>query len=136
MFKYSTMIYLNKFRKPHGTLVLFQQIQTVAMFEMYQCKLFGLLYLINCIHSFYYTVYCFFISYLKYGSYPVINPDGAEYPSHFRIHQSPIYDTNFVSDGSHHIITVTSPTPGDWYAVAFLPITRARITQKVSLTSN
>ncbi|XP_034251935.1 transmembrane protein 8B [Thrips palmi] len=68
--------------------------------------------------------------YLKYGSYPVINPDGAEYPSHFRIHQSPIYDTIFISDGSHHTITVTSPTPGDWYAVAFLPITRARITQK------
>lgn len=68
--------------------------------------------------------------YLKYGSYPVINPDGSEFPSHFRIHQSPIYESHFVSDGSRHLVNVTSPTPGDWYAVAFLPISRARITQK------
>lgn len=76
-----------------------------------------------------------FSRYLKYGSYPVINPDGAEFPSHFRIHQSPIYESHFVSDGSHHVVNVTSPTPGDWYAVAFLPIGRGRITQKVGLTA-
>lgn len=62
----------------------------------------------------------------------MINPDGSEFPSHFRIHQSPVYESHFVSDGKRHAVNVTSPTPGDWYAVAFLPINRARITQKVN----
>jgi len=76
---------------------------------------------------------CFhYFRYLKYGSYPVINPDGAIFPENYLLEQSPIYEVHFVSNGSQVTLNVTSPAPGDWYAVAFLNTNSGKIIQKVS----
>ncbi|XP_069682298.1 transmembrane protein 8B isoform X2 [Periplaneta americana] len=62
--------------------------------------------------------------YLKYGSLPVINPDGAKFPDNFSIaNRVPIYSAEFQSDGVPMILNVSSPVPGDWFAVAFLSYT-------------
>ncbi|KDR20728.1 hypothetical protein L798_04684, partial [Zootermopsis nevadensis] len=59
--------------------------------------------------------------FLKYGSLPVINPDGAKFPNNFSIsNRVPMYNAEFQSDEVPVILNVTSPIPGDWFAVAFL----------------
>jgi len=62
--------------------------------------------------------------FLKYGSYPVINPDGAKFPDNFSIsNRVPMYNAEFHSNNVPVILNVTSPQPGDWFAVAFLSYT-------------
>ncbi|PSN52826.1 hypothetical protein C0J52_09684 [Blattella germanica] len=62
--------------------------------------------------------------YLKYGSLPVINPDGAKFPDNFSVSfRVPVYKTEFQSDEVPLILNVSSPFPGDWFAVAFLSYT-------------
>jgi hypothetical protein len=62
--------------------------------------------------------------FLKYGSLPVINPDGSKFPDNFSIsNRVPVYHAEFNSDELPAIINVTSPIPGDWFAVAFLSYT-------------
>lgn len=62
--------------------------------------------------------------FLKYGSLPVINPDGAKFPDNFSIsNRVPVYNAEFQSDEVPVIVNVTSPVPGDWFAVAFLSYT-------------
>jgi hypothetical protein len=62
--------------------------------------------------------------FLKYGSLPVINPDGAKFPDNFSIsNRVPIYNAEFQSNNVPVILNVTSPDPGAWFAVAFLSYT-------------
>lgn len=62
--------------------------------------------------------------FLKYGSLPVINPDGAKFPDNFSIsNRVPMYNAEFQSNNVPVILNVTSPVPGDWFAVAFLSYT-------------
>jgi hypothetical protein len=62
--------------------------------------------------------------FLKYGSLPVINPDGAKFPDNFSIsNRVPMYNAEFQSNEVPVILNVTSPFPGDWFAVAFLSYT-------------
>jgi hypothetical protein len=59
--------------------------------------------------------------FLKYGSPPVINPDGAKFPDNFSIsNRVPMHNAEFQSNNVPVILNVTSPDPGDWFAVAFL----------------
>jgi hypothetical protein len=62
--------------------------------------------------------------FLKYGSLPVINPDGSKFPDNFSIsNRVPVYHAEFHSDEVPVIIKVASPVPGDWFAIAFLSYT-------------
>jgi hypothetical protein len=62
--------------------------------------------------------------FLKYGSLPVINPDGAKFPDNFSIsNRVPMYNAEFQSNDVPVVLNVTSPVPGDWFAVAFLSYT-------------
>lgn len=62
--------------------------------------------------------------FLKYGSLPVINPDGAKFPDNFSIsNRVSMYNAEFQSNNTPVILNVTSPDPGDWFAVAFLSYT-------------
>lgn len=62
--------------------------------------------------------------YLKYGSLPVINPDGAKFPDNFSVsYRVPVYRVEFQSDEVPTLLNVSSPFPGDWFAAAFLSYT-------------
>lgn len=62
--------------------------------------------------------------FLKYGSFPVVNPEGAKFPDNFSIsNRVPMYNAEFHSNNVPTILNVTSPQPGDWFAVAFLSYT-------------
>ncbi|KAJ9589292.1 hypothetical protein L9F63_017501 [Diploptera punctata] len=62
--------------------------------------------------------------YLKYGSLPVINPDGAKFPDNFSVsYRVPVYRAEFQSDEVPILLNVSSPFPGDWFAAAFLSYT-------------
>jgi hypothetical protein len=62
--------------------------------------------------------------FLKYGSLPVINPDGAKFPDNYSISSRvPMYNAEFQSNNVPVILNVTSPLPGDWFAVTFLSYT-------------
>ena len=62
--------------------------------------------------------------YLKYGSLPVINPDGAKFPDNFSVsYRVPVYRAEFQSNEVPLMLNISSPFPGDWFAVAFLSYT-------------
>ncbi|KAJ8925288.1 hypothetical protein NQ315_009117 [Exocentrus adspersus] len=59
--------------------------------------------------------------FLKYGSPPVINPDGSPFPKIFKnITRSKLYASNFQTDKKEVYINITSPEPGSYYAATFL----------------
>lgn len=75
----------------------------------------------------------FVCSYLKQGSYPVINPDGAKFPQDFRTETESfkVKGLSMLSDGLGYQLLVGHPAPGDWFAIAFLDVENNRIEQKV-----
>lgn len=78
--------------------------------------------------------FCSFVrSYLKQGSYPVINPDGAKFPQDFRTETEAfkVKGLSMLSDGLGYQLLVSHPAPGDWFAIAFLDVENNRIEQKV-----
>nr|CAD7428789.1 unnamed protein product [Timema monikensis] len=61
--------------------------------------------------------------YLKYGSYPVINPDNSSFPENYYNVRVPIYNVTFRSDSVEKTVNIVNPMPGDWFAVTFLSYT-------------
>lgn len=59
---------------------------------------------------------------LKHGSYPAVNPDGYDFPSHFikegkREH---VHTIELLSDGRNTTYSIENPKPGNWYALAYI----------------
>lgn len=71
-------------------------------------------------------------SFLQAQSYPVVNPDGAEFPSGMWINRSHVYEVHLRSDLKPALLSVPFPVAGDWFMVAFINDTSNRITQAVS----
>nr|CAD7572428.1 unnamed protein product [Timema californicum] len=61
--------------------------------------------------------------YLKYGSYPVVNPDNSSFPENYYNVRVPIYNVTFRSDSVEKTVNIVNPMPGDWFAVTFLSYT-------------
>lgn len=58
---------------------------------------------------------------MKPGSYPVINPDGIPFPKTFlNISRPAMQELVLQTDVTSNYINLTSPTPGDWFALAFI----------------
>lgn len=65
--------------------------------------------------------------YMKPGSYPVINPDGVSLPKTFlNISRPNILEKIILTDEKTNYINISSPKPGDWFAVAFISWTDPR----------
>ncbi|XP_023014078.2 post-GPI attachment to proteins factor 6 [Leptinotarsa decemlineata] len=59
--------------------------------------------------------------YMKYGSPPAINPEGAPFPKNFKnITRSEIYNLEMLSDKQESYINISSPEPGPYYITTFL----------------
>ncbi|KAG5893246.1 hypothetical protein JTB14_013407 [Gonioctena quinquepunctata] len=59
--------------------------------------------------------------YMKYGSPPAINPDGAAFPKTFKnITRCEIYQLDMLTDKQDQYINITSPDPGPYFATTFL----------------
>lgn len=72
--------------------------------------------------------------YVKEGSPPVINPDGATFPKRlFNSSRPDVYYLQVKSDKTPHYVNLTSPIAGTYFAVAFISWTdptNAAITQQ------
>ncbi|CAL4067786.1 unnamed protein product [Meganyctiphanes norvegica] len=66
---------------------------------------------------------------MQADSYPVINPDGAEFPEGLWINRTQMYETTLKSDLKPVLLTVEFPQAGDWYMLVFINDTSNRITQ-------
>ncbi|XP_071532485.1 post-GPI attachment to proteins factor 6-like isoform X2 [Panulirus ornatus] len=69
-------------------------------------------------------------AFLQAQSYPVVNPDGAEYPPGLWVNRSEVYEVHLRSDLIPSLLSVPFPLAGDWYMVAFINDTSNRITQR------
>ncbi|XP_060529271.1 post-GPI attachment to proteins factor 6 [Cylas formicarius] len=59
--------------------------------------------------------------YMKYGSPPVINPDGSPFPDDFKnITRPEIYNLEFFTNRKEHYINISAPDPGIYYVASFL----------------
>ncbi|XP_068218327.1 post-GPI attachment to proteins factor 6-like [Palaemon carinicauda] len=67
--------------------------------------------------------------FLQPHSYPVVNPDGSEYPSGFWVNRSEVYKLDLKSDLKPAFLSVPFPEAGDWFMIAFISETSNRITQ-------
>ncbi|XP_064087571.1 post-GPI attachment to proteins factor 6-like isoform X2 [Macrobrachium nipponense] len=67
--------------------------------------------------------------FLQPHSYPVVNPDGSEYPSAFWVDRSEVYKLDLKSDLKPAYLSVPFPEAGDWFMIAFISETSNRITQ-------
>ncbi|XP_045606812.2 post-GPI attachment to proteins factor 6 isoform X1 [Procambarus clarkii] len=67
--------------------------------------------------------------FLQAESYPVVNPDGAEYPPGLWVNRSQVYEVSLRSDLKPSYLSVQNPVAGDWFMVAFINETSNRITQ-------
>ncbi|XP_042217119.1 post-GPI attachment to proteins factor 6-like isoform X2 [Homarus americanus] len=67
--------------------------------------------------------------YLQAQSYPVVNPDGAEFPPGLWVNRSQVYEVHLRSDLKPSYLSVPYPVTGDWFMVAFINETSNRITQ-------
>ncbi|XP_048255947.1 transmembrane protein 8B-like isoform X2 [Haliotis rufescens] len=68
--------------------------------------------------------------YLQYGSLPVISPKNETFPDHFYLQRSHQHHLQLVPNNISVPVSVSWPTPGYWYAVAFRPWQDTRIQQK------
>ncbi|XP_063607987.1 post-GPI attachment to proteins factor 6-like isoform X1 [Penaeus indicus] len=68
-------------------------------------------------------------AFLQAQSYPVVNPDGAEFPPGMWINRSHVYEVHLRSDLKPALLSVPFPVAGDWFMVAFINDTSNRITQ-------
>lgn len=75
----------------------------------------------------------FVCSFLQAHSYPVINPDGAEFPPGLWVNRSKVYELHLRSDLQPAYLSVPNPVAGDWFMVAFITEASNRITQAVSI---
>ncbi|KAK2583650.1 hypothetical protein KPH14_009585 [Odynerus spinipes] len=57
--------------------------------------------------------------YLKSGSLPLVRPDGSIIEAKLMKRRRKYYSLNIKSNGDEHMISIDSPIPGDWYAIAF-----------------
>ncbi|XP_044011522.1 post-GPI attachment to proteins factor 6-like [Aphidius gifuensis] len=57
--------------------------------------------------------------YLKLGSIPLVHPDGASVNTKLLNNRRKYYEVNFTSGGDQYDVKITTPTPGDWFAIAF-----------------
>ncbi|RXG68572.1 Transmembrane protein 8B [Armadillidium vulgare] len=67
--------------------------------------------------------------YLQAESYPLVSPDGADFPKYSWISRQPVYQTTLLSDLTPAFLRVEAPQPGDWFMVAFIFDDSNRITQ-------
>ena len=69
--------------------------------------------------------------FLKRHSLPVVNLDASAYPTGSKLgDRVPIFTVKLNSDSDIKIIEIILPVPGDWFAVAFLPIKENDISLK------
>lgn len=57
--------------------------------------------------------------YLKSGSLPFVQPDGAKVAAKLMKRRRRYYSLAMQSNGDQHMIKIDAPPPGDWYAIAF-----------------
>ncbi|KAK4311369.1 hypothetical protein Pmani_017128 [Petrolisthes manimaculis] len=67
--------------------------------------------------------------FLQAHSYPVINPDEAEFPPGLWVNRSKVYELHLRSDLQPAYLSVPNPVAGDWFMVAFITEASNRITQ-------
>ena len=79
------------------------------------------------------NLFLFVYRYLQAGSYPVVNPDGAEYPDGLWLGRQTIYTATLLSDLSAKVLSVPAPLPSHWFMIAFINDNSNRITQAVSI---
>ncbi|XP_077500137.1 post-GPI attachment to proteins factor 6-like isoform X3 [Amblyomma americanum] len=68
--------------------------------------------------------------YLQFAGLPVLSPLNATFPDHFVTKRQRMRSLIFSTDSQQHIINVTSPDPGQWFAAAFTLDPHQRILQK------
>lgn len=57
--------------------------------------------------------------FLKYGSIPFVQPDGAKIKAKILKERRHHYSLKILSNGDEHLKRIDAPPPGDWYAIAF-----------------
>lgn len=59
---------------------------------------------------------------LKAGGFPVVSPQNISFPEDFveNSQRNKIISLKIESDGSNSSIVISNPTPGEWFALAFV----------------
>ncbi|XP_067124173.1 transmembrane protein 8B-like isoform X3 [Centruroides vittatus] len=70
------------------------------------------------------------VSYLRYGSFPVINPDNSTFPDKFVLNQLFQYSVTMETNKISTFLNISTPWPGDWFAAAFINDSSQQIKQK------
>lgn len=68
--------------------------------------------------------------YLQFGGMPVLSPLNASFPDHFETRRQRLRSLLLRTDSKQHVVNVTSPDPGQWFAAAFTLDPHQRILQK------